>query len=207
MQVRPEPEHRELARSRGIEERPGELLKKFVERCRAAGLSQEELERAAQPRPYHFDETKSLAAAVQTDWHYFRVAQYLRLSRRAMSLAGLELISATPTSRLNSFFPYRPAEELLEELLQDVGNPARESTRGQYAQGQAATANATEFMRDFRPHNWPAADRASVVAKAPPELTLEDSRAAAAQANFRKTHARQVLAELPEVAVGLDEIG
>jgi hypothetical protein len=160
LQIPPEAAHLDLARARGVDFRPGELLQDFYRRCRQAGLTQQQLESSAGVlRPYHFDETKSLAAAIQTDGHYFRVVQYLRLSRKALALAGLELISATPGSRLNSFFPCRSTRELADELLLQIGDPSRESTRGKYAEATPKAPLECGRMRDVRPHHWPAATK------------------------------------------------
>ncbi len=154
MFVQPPEDHRNLAASLGVLYQPEEPLRDFYDRCRNAGLDPQDLEKREPIQPYHFEETKSLAAALQTDFHYFRIVQYLRLSRRAMALAGLELVSATPSSRLNAFFPYRPCDGLLAEIADEVGDPARESTRGQYGRRHDATIHVTAGMKDFRPHNW-----------------------------------------------------
>lgn len=193
LQVRPEPEHLRLAASRGVVELPGEPLKSFIQRCRKTGLTDEELESAAMPRPYHFDETKTLAAVLQTDWHYFRIVQSLRLSRRAMALAGLEILSATPGSRLNAFFPYRPVEELVADLHRRVGNPRAETTRGRYARDRAPGGEVAP-MRDFKPHNWPASAKIST-----PRKTEADSPS--------RRPTTVAMDDLPEVLVGLEEVG
>jgi hypothetical protein len=147
--------------------------------------------------PYHFDETKSLAAAQQTDFHYHRVVQYLRLSRRAMGLAGVELISATPGSRLNAFFPYQPVSELLAELGEEIGNPARETTRGQYGRRYEAERQPACPMKDFRPHNWPVESRGTPVPAAPSSKSAGSMSGAA--------RLRAALDELPEIEVPLVE--
>jgi hypothetical protein len=195
MHVRPPAEHIRQAALRGVRYQPEELLRGFYDRCRAAGLDPARLELDDPIAPYHFDETKSLAAAQQTDFHYFRVAQYLRLSRRAMALAGLELISATPGSRLNTFFPYRPVDVLLDEINEEVGNPACEATRGQYGRRQEPESQAGSLMRDFRPHNWPQGARAT----APP------AHSDAAGMLKREARLEAALDELPEIEVPLME--
>jgi hypothetical protein len=191
MHVRPEPAHIRLAREQGVEYQAGELLKGFYERCAEKGLTQPMLEQSAAARPYHFDETKSLAATIQTDWHYFRVAQYLRLSRRAMALAGLELISATPDSRLNDFFPFRAVDDVIETMRHRVGNPLDETTRGKYS--QAAKPVCGIPMRDFKPHGWTDNRRSS------PQKTPER--------RDRKARLAAAVDELPEIEVHLDEVG
>lgn len=191
MHVRPESAHLRLARERGVEYRSGELLKGYYERCAACGLTRPMLEQSAASRPYHFDETKSLAAAIQTDWHYFRVAQYLRLSRRAMALAGLELISATPDSRLNDFFPFQHVDDVIETLRRRVGHPHHETTRGKYS--QAVKPSSGVPMRDFKPHGWTDDRRKASL----PPMATPDKRARLAAA----------LDELPEIEVPINEIG
>jgi hypothetical protein len=111
-----------------------------------------------------------------------------------MTLAGLELISATPGSRLNAFFPYRPVEELLDDLTEEIGNPASEMTRGQYSRRIEPTASA--LMRDFRPHNWPQGQR---VGASRPQASSEPATATTRAARLRAAD------ELLEVEVPLRE--
>lgn len=196
MQIRPSREQLDRAMQAGVDFRSGEPLKEFFARCGKAGLSRQELERLAAPEQYHFDETKPLAAAVQTDWHYFRVAQYLRLSRRA--LAGLELISVTPDSRLNEFLEYRPIDEVLATIHRTIGDPAQETTRGRYTSTAGEPRRAS--MRDFPPHNWPARGCRPGTEKIPDEPLKEE-------AGDPRKRLRTALQELPEVAVPLDEVG
>ncbi|HVJ69321.1 MAG TPA: hypothetical protein VM510_15150, partial [Caulifigura sp.] len=164
-----------------------------------AGLELKDLEAKGPVQPYHFDETKSIAAAQQTDFHYFRVAQYLRLSRRAMALAGLDLISATPGSRLNSFFPYRPAEKLLTEIADEVGDPSAEVTRGQYGRRDEVRPPGAVVMKDFRPHNWPNGARGPVRPHRP--ATNDDL------ADARRQKLAEAIEDLPEVEVRVQEEG
>jgi hypothetical protein len=194
MRIEPESEHRRIAADRGVEYRPNELLRAFYDRCRGAGLSVDDLESITAAKPYHFDETKSIAAAIQTDFHYFRIAQYLRMSRRAMALAGLELISCTPGSRLNGWFPYLDALEAVADLKATIGDPACEMTRGRYSLEKPDEPAPFGPMKDFRPHNWPA-ERGGV------------SRPATDEAEGRRARARRAAADLPEIAVELDEAG
>ncbi|MEZ6047058.1 MAG: hypothetical protein R3C11_16040, partial [Planctomycetaceae bacterium] len=95
--------------------------------------------------------TKSLQAAANAEMHYFRIAQYLRLSRRAMSLAGLQLISVSPVSRLNDYFPVMSLEEAVQEIKADVGDPAQEQTEGLYRQLSDRRAAFWGPMHDYRP--------------------------------------------------------
>ena len=134
MRVRPSPEHLRWAEQAGCESRPLESLSDFLKRFAEHGVSRSELEQLAAGQQYHFDERKPLAAAVQTDQHYFRIAQCLRLSRSCLVDHGLDLISVTPGSRLNDYFPYRPVEGVLDDIRQTVGNPQQENTRGCYTE-------------------------------------------------------------------------
>lgn len=154
MHIAPGPAWVERAASAGVHYTPRELLKDFHQRCLQHGLSAPEIEAIGSTCQYHFDESKPLAAALQTDLHYFRVAQYLRLSRRAMSLAGLELISVTPASRLNDYFSYQSAESVLERIASEIGEPTREPTRGLYTEQVLRTPEGLGPMRDFKPHHW-----------------------------------------------------
>lgn len=154
MVVRPSPRQLERARSKNISYQRGMLLGEFIDSCKRAGISEEELSNPEGEVLYHFDERKGLAAAIQTDAHYFRVAQYLRLSRKSMSSAGLELISVTPRSRLNGIFPFRTARSVVEEYQKLFGDDASQSIRGRYQRNEPSPPRKTPPMRDLRPHNW-----------------------------------------------------
>jgi hypothetical protein len=158
MRVSPSPAQVELARQHGVEHDPKGLLRDFLTACEGAGLSASELHAAGAARPYHFDEAKRLAAAANTDLHYFRVAQYLRLSRRAISLAGVELVSVTPGSRLNDYFRYASPKEAIAEIGRQVPDPATEPTRGLYHETVSRTPLGLGPMRDYLPHNWKKAE-------------------------------------------------
>ena len=154
MHIAPGSEWIEQAAAAGVHYAPRELLRDFHHRCLRQGLSAAEVESLASPRQYHFDEAKPLTAALQTDLHYFRVAQYLRLSRRAISLAGMELISVTPDSRLNDYFSYQSADSVLDRIASEIGEPTREPTRGLYTEQVRRTPEGLGPMRDFKPHHW-----------------------------------------------------
>lgn len=202
LHVRPSARQIERAREGGIEYVPRELLETFFERCAAAGMPRSAMEQLELPTQYHFDERKPLAAAIQTDLHYFRIAQYLRLSRRALSLAGMELVSVTPGSRLNDYFPYRSAGEVLLEIGETVGKPDEEPTRGLYTQVCQRQPQGLGPMRDFRPHNWKR--REEVVGDARPRgRTGSDARTRAAVAE----RVVAALHAVPETPVRIDEEG
>jgi hypothetical protein len=148
--VTPSSEVVDQARQRGVEYQPGELLQEFFQRCDQAGLRELTQQNESVGLQYHFDEQKSLAAATATDAHYFRIVQYLRLSRRNLALHGVELISVTPGSRLNGFFPYLPAKKVLQELRTEIGDPAREPTRGLYTERSPRRCAEAGPMRDYR---------------------------------------------------------
>ncbi len=128
----------------------GEPLAEFTRRSREAGLSGEEQRRIGLGAQYHFDEEKSFEAAIQTDGHYFRVVQSLRLCRSTFAAAGLRLISVTPRSRLNAFFSYQPVEAALDQFRLTIGDPDREPTRGLYTQ-TAARPTPTAVLKDVLP--------------------------------------------------------
>lgn len=199
LQIRPSPAQCEQARVLGVESAPGELLETFYERCAAAGLGLVELERLDAPTQYHFDEQKPLAAAIRTDLHYFRIAQYLRLSRRALSLAGVELVSVTPGSRLNDYFPYRSVVDVLAEIGDTVGRPEEEATLGLYTQVDSRQPAGLGPMRDFKPHHWKR------TADKPASVRQSDS-----PGRKREAVARRVVATIdavPETPVRIDEEG
>lgn len=156
MLVEPSLAWREAAEERHIIWLRGEPLRDFRLRCERSGIARKDIERWQTGPQYHFDESKPLAAAEQTDFHYFRVAQWLRLCRRNLSRAGLQLVSVTPGSRLNDDFAHWSLADAAQQVLDDVGDPAREVTRGLYTGQHIATHAAHSPMRDFKPLNWTA---------------------------------------------------
>ena len=152
LQVRPAAAVIEQARCVGVEYQPGELLQDFFVRCARVGLTGLASGSEAIGPQYHFAERKPAASAIATDAHYFRIAQYLRLSRRCLALRGMELISVTPESRLNGSFPYRTVKSVLQDLRDDVGDPAGETTQGRYVR-QPVRGSGAGLMRDFRAPN------------------------------------------------------
>lgn len=173
MRIAPSEAQLERARAAGVTWAPLELLRDFLERCRAAGISDAELEQAGCGPQYHFPESKPFAAAVATDEHYFRIGQYLRLSRRAMALAGLELISVTPASRLNDYFAYRPVADVLAEIRTTVGDPQQEPTEGLYCESVPRFAATLGPMCDFRAPDFTDTSAAAIPAAAIP-LDIEE---------------------------------
>jgi hypothetical protein len=154
MRVRPSREHVVRAAKAGVRYNSRTLLQDFVHQCNEAGLSSDDLDALTPAEQYHFDEHKPLRAAAATDAHYFRIAQYLRLARRSMALAGLQLISVTPHSRLNDYFPYVSCRRALEQIRRNVGSPGDEPVQGLYRQTTQRQPRLSGPMRDFRPHNW-----------------------------------------------------
>jgi hypothetical protein len=206
--VRPSTAQIERARGSGVEYIPRELLDGFFERCVAAGIARTEMETLEPPPQYHFDERKPLAAAIQTDLHYFRTAQYLRLSRRALSLAGLELVSVTSESRLNEYFPYRAADDVLADLGATVGRPDEEPTQGLYTRVGTRTPAGIAPMRDLKPHHWKRKREAPAECAA--ERTPEANRRPDSDAGVGASVRRRVtaaLAAVPETRVCINEEG
>ena len=151
MRVRPSEEQRKLARRAGVADDPHETLESFARRCGEAGVGRDQLARCEAARVYHFDEGKTLDAAVSTDNHYWRIAQALRQSRRAFSAAGLELVSVTPGSRLNEFLPYAEASAAAASLHDVWGDVRRETERGRYAAAGPRLPQGVGPMRDIPP--------------------------------------------------------
>jgi len=148
LRVQPAAEHVQRAKENGVEPRPHELLADFLRRCAERGVTADELERLAPLPQYHFDEHKPFAAAVQTDQHYFRIAQSLRLSRSCLVRHGMELISVTPGSRLNDYFPFRAVKDVLRDVRDAVGDPDHESATGCYTRKQPVWTKDLGPMRD-----------------------------------------------------------
>lgn len=149
--IRPSLEWIMRAGRQGVNYAEGEPLSEFVQRCRVAGIAEAEYRGWGFGPQYHFDETKPFESVLQTDAHYFRVVQSLRLCRQAFSAAGMQLISVTPRSRLNSFFEYQPVEAVLDRIRVEVGDPEREPTRGLYTQSADRRAKSLPAMHDVMP--------------------------------------------------------
>jgi hypothetical protein len=104
-------------------------------------------------------------------------------------------------------------EQVLREIAETVGDPARETTRGRYTTTGARGVEGLGPMRDFRPHHWPKTPRvqagtegiadpcAKCMRRKTHRTTAVSEKAAA------KVRLRQALGELPEIEVGIDEIG
>ncbi|VAX36621.1 hypothetical protein MNBD_PLANCTO02-2050 [hydrothermal vent metagenome] len=154
MHVAPSAEQIQAAKKAGVIWQPQMFLKDFLKECNAHGLSAKKLDRLAPSNLYHFDEHKAIKTASHTEQHYFRVAQYLRLARKSMATAGMQLISVTPHSRLNDYFPYLPAAEIIKQIAENIGNPSEEKTEGLYRQTESRTSSSLFPLEDFPPHNW-----------------------------------------------------
>ena len=183
----------ENAESVGVNYSPRELLRDFHQRCLERGLSANEVDGVGSTLQYHFDESKPLAAGIQTDLHYFRVAQYLRLSRRAIALAGLELISVTPGSRLNDYFSYQSVESVLDRIESEIGDPAQESTRGLYTEQVRRSPDGLGPMRDFKPHHW--------------NKDSQVPRSVTPAGPTRQERMTRAAAELGDIPVSIQEVG
>jgi len=138
----------------GVKLPEGRALSDVVAACEKKGVPRNELAACDPGQLYHFDQFKSFRASVATDQHYMRVVQYLRLSRRSMTTAGLELISVTPGSRLNDYFAFRTPHAVCEELTRRIGGPQTERTAGLYEQTEPRTPPLKWMMKDFRPLHW-----------------------------------------------------
>lgn len=191
MRVRPPEELWQQSIQRALPVEPLGLLSDFFKTCEAHGLSQKDANTFDELSIYHFDETKSLRAAMQTDQHYFRIAQSLRLARRNLTQHGLQLISVTPHSRLNDHFPYRDIADVLAEVRQTVGDAGREATRGLYARQVSRTPMLTGPMRDVKPPNWSASSssRRKEPARKAPQYLIEQEGWLATGKKFQDAYA------------------
>lgn len=130
LHVRPSREQIERAGQAGVTYQPSAPLSEFLQRCRRAGVSDADLDALPPAELYHFAERRSIRGAAQTDAHYYRTVQCLRLSRRSMAQAGMRLISVTPGSRLNDYLPYLPVEDALQRIWSTVGNGRMKAVTG-----------------------------------------------------------------------------
>lgn len=202
MWIAPAPRLLRVAARRGVMYQPRSLLSDFVQRCEVAGLERSAINELSTGPQYHFAENKSLAAAIQTDAHYFRVAQTLRLCRRSMALAGLNLLSVTPHSRLNDDFPYLNIKQACTHIHRLIGDPNGECTRGRYSETLDRRPAALGPMRDVRPHFWTDSGRQAPPA---PSTRITSPMPTAPMPPFQRL--RQALEDLPEVAVDMNEQG
>lgn len=152
MRVQPSHEQIERGAMRGVKYSLFGRLRDFVRDCESAGISADDLDRCEAGPHYHFDERKSIRAAVRTDEHYLRIVQALRLSRRSIVSAGLDIISVTPHSRLNDFFPYRPVRRVLRDIDAATGSLASASLRGKYQTMDFAPPARFGPIEDVPPH-------------------------------------------------------
>jgi len=197
MFIEPSDAWKARAASVGVDYQPGELLKDFTRRCEKANLSRDKIESLSPPQQYHFEESKPLASAIQTDFHYFRVAQYLRLSRRAMALSGIKLTSVTSHSRLNDYFDYETVPSVISRLSSMIGDPQSESTRGLYTDQTCRKPTAMTPMRDFPPHFYKKIQEEKNAAPAPKP----------SQEKTKSVRAKQMMQQLEEIAVPINELG
>lgn len=173
--VRPSQEWVTHAARKSVTYTEGEPLSDYVQRCRTAGMPAGDLQHYGFGAQYHFDEAKPFESVLRTDAHYCRVAQSLRLCRTALSAAGLQLISVTPRSRLNQFLEYQPVEAALDRIRVEIGDPAREPTRGLYTQSRDREAKPPSWMRDVMPPHHPAVKKPCDCGKKPPLSTARVS--------------------------------
>lgn len=151
MRVTPSRSQRNVARSHGIDVESSSSMIDMELQFRNAGVSLDVLNECDPAAIYHFDETKSFAATLTTDRHYDRIAQALRLSRRCFAETGLEIISATPGSRLNDYFEYQTVDSVCKKLERDYGNERLESERGRYSSTGPRIPAGVGPMRDYPP--------------------------------------------------------
>jgi len=190
MRVRPPAELWQQVSERDVSVDPLGLLSDFFKLCESHGLSWQHAIPSDELSIYHFEETKSLRAAMQTDQHYFRIAQSLRLARRNLTQHGLQLISVTPQSRLNDHFPYRDISDVLADVRRTVGDAGREATRGLYSQQASRSPKLTGPMRDVKPPNWSASSssRRKELARKTPQLLIEQEGWLATGKSFQQAY-------------------
>jgi hypothetical protein len=126
-------EQRDWATRRGVAVDEREGLADLVARCRQHDLDLTELSRLPTGRQYHFGETKPFEAAVRTDQHYARVADWLRQSRALLLQQGLELLTLSPTSRLSIDFPGPTWTVAVEAIRSEWGDPRAQPAPGLYS--------------------------------------------------------------------------
>lgn len=148
--IAPSTELQQQAQQQGLNYQPGQSLRLFLEACRSQNIAPGLTETAITGPQYHFDEAKPLAATLRTDDHYQRTVQLLRLSRQALTQTGLKLISVTPHSRLNDFFPCQTIAHAFEDLAHIQGPPAHQKTRGLYTGQPIMAPQLTCPMRDLK---------------------------------------------------------
>ena len=132
-----------------------DLLKHFTLECIRRKLAANETEVAKlmesvdREQQYSFPESKKFLAAISTDEHYWRTVQYLRLARRNMAINGVQLVSCTPNSRLNQFFPYRDPVDVTKAIVGSVGSPINEVSNGRYTGNRPAPGDGLSWHKDI----------------------------------------------------------
>lgn len=188
--TRPSDAQIQLARSRGVDYVDGEvlhldrdqnprrsdLLSHFIDACvkhwggAERSVVIKELEAVDREGQYSFDERKPIISAVQSDAHYWRTVQYLRQSRRNMALNGVKLISCTPGSRLNAWFPQTTPEGAALTIRQQCGIPEAELNSGRYGRTFEQLAPKLPYHSDIPPYDWKNGKRPEV--GPPPEVDI-----------------------------------
>ncbi len=187
-----------------LEKSRGALLRDFDNACIAKGMQRDalpgeddhaggrkrillDLER---PEHYSFSEQRKWTTTLACDEHYYKTTQWLRMARTNLALNGVNLISCTPLSRLNDYFPLLTVEEAVESIHRYVGNPEAETTEGSYESPGSVGENFMP-MKDYRPHMWEegAALPVSAIAK-----KTEDDRLKALRG------------EIPDEAIEIEEV-
>lgn len=159
------------------------------------------LEKVGRERQYSFDESKRFMAACASDNHYWDRIQYLRLSRRTFALNGLQLVSCTPGSRLNDYFPYVSPFDAAKRIMDDVGDPAKELSVGAYSKDEKPGAHLP-FHKDLDPYGWKEQPKGNPDPKAaavggPVDVPVADKREAIASQ----------LAQLKQTKIEVNEVG
>lgn len=183
MKILPSAKQIELARSKGVVyddatgqveiEHPkdkskkiqSDLLVDFRDACYAAGIGASKSETSSilgsigdgvedREEQYSFSERKNFQSAANTDLHYWTAIQRLRQSRKCLARVGLELVSCTPGSRLNTYFAYRDVAAALNEIEQQVGIAEAEPTLGCYSGERVPPGHGLPKMKDIEPEGW-----------------------------------------------------
>lgn len=108
-----------------------------------------ELEAVDREDQYAFPEWKPFSDAVRCDTHYYDRVQYLRLARKTFAMNGLRIVSCTPGSRLNHWFPFEAVEDVCARLLSQHGDPKAEPCEGRYTRPQPVRLPWHNDLRPF----------------------------------------------------------
>lgn len=141
---------------------PSEITKKTGKSTKAVHADLDEMDLGQQ---YCMNERKPSYRMAQSDKHYWETVQRLRLSKKSLASHGVRILSATPVSRLNTWFEFVDLREFLMTSFKGL-NPEEETTVGVYARDNGPPS--LPFHTDLPAYTSPVKE------KIPEEIKLRE---------------------------------